>query len=144
MLSISVQADAFIQKRKDRSAKLLHIFQEGSGVFFKSFKISVISQGRAHFIGDYTLIIVFQQSLEKSWVIQITFPHRHCHYICGININIAKVFDAFGIGKIANPLEAHIGYAKDDRVVALIADGIGNDHTDPIIKDKCEWTEITD
>ncbi len=69
---------------------------------------------------------------------------RLCSHVTNININIAKVFDAFGIGKIANPLEAHVGYAKDDRVVALIADGIGNDHTDPIIKDKCEWTEITE
>ena len=69
---------------------------------------------------------------------------RLCSQVTNININIAKVFDAFGIGKIANPLEAHVGYAKDDRVVALIADGIGNDHTDSLIKDKCEWTEITE
>ena len=61
-----------------------------------------------------------------------------------INVNIAKVIDAFGLGKIANPMEAHTGYAKDDRVVALIARGIGNGGTAPLVKEKCQLTEITD
>ena len=46
--------------------------------------------------------------------------------------------------RIANPMEAHVGYTKDDRVVALIASGIGNGHTAPLVKEKCQWTEITD
>jgi hypothetical protein len=45
---------------------------------------------------------------------------------------------------MANPMEAHVGYSKDDRVVALIAKGIGNGNTAPIVKEKCQWTEITD
>ncbi len=99
---------------------------------------------------NQTSIVAFS---DPNDLLSYAIPHdfsdkyldsRLCSQVTNININIAKVFDAFGIGKIANPLEAHIGYAKDDRVVALIADGIGNDHTDPIIKDKCEWTEITD
>jgi hypothetical protein len=69
---------------------------------------------------------------------------RLCINVTNININIAKVFDAFGIGKIANPMEAHVGYTKDDRVVALIAKGIGSAQTAPLIKEKCQWTEITD
>ena len=69
---------------------------------------------------------------------------RLCINVTNVNINIAKVIDAFGLGKIANPLEAHTGYTKDDRVVALIARGIGNAHTAPLVKEKCQWTEITD
>ena len=69
---------------------------------------------------------------------------RLCINVTNININIAKVFDAFGLGKIANPMEAHVGYSKDDRVVALIARGIGNGNTAPLVKEKCQWTEITD
>ena len=69
---------------------------------------------------------------------------RLCINVTNININVASVFEAFGMGKIANPIEAHVGYSRDDRVVALIAEGIGNSHTAPIVKDRCEWTEITD
>ena len=69
---------------------------------------------------------------------------RLCIDVTNVNINVAKVFNAFGIGKIANPMEAHVGYTKDDRVVAFIAKGIGNGNTAPIVKEKCQWTEITD
>jgi len=69
---------------------------------------------------------------------------RLCINVTNININVAKVIDAFGIGKMANPMEAHVGYSKDDRVVALIAKGIGNSHPAPIVMEKCQWTEITD
>ena len=69
---------------------------------------------------------------------------RLCINVTNININVAKVFDAFGLGKIANPMEAHTGYTKDDRVVALIAKGIGNGSSAPIVKEKCQLTEITD
>lgn len=69
---------------------------------------------------------------------------RLCINVTNVNINVAKVIDAFGIGKMANPMEAHVGYTKDDRVVALIASGIGHAHTAPLVKNKCQWTEITD
>ena len=69
---------------------------------------------------------------------------RLCINITNININVAKVIDAFGMGKFANPMDAHLGYTKDDRVVAMIAKGIGNKQVAPLVKEKCEWTEITD
>lgn len=69
---------------------------------------------------------------------------RLCINVTNVNINVAKVFDAFGMGKMANPIEAHVGYSKDDRVVALIARGIGGGHTAPLVKEKCQWTEIND
>ena len=69
---------------------------------------------------------------------------RLCVDVTNININIASVFDAFGFGKIANPMQAHIGYDTDDRVIALIAKGIGNSHTTPLVHERCEWIETID
>lgn len=69
---------------------------------------------------------------------------RLCIDVINININVAFVYDVFGLGKLANPMEAHIGYDTDDRVVALIAKGIGNDSTAPIVKERCRWVETID
>lgn len=69
---------------------------------------------------------------------------RLCIDVTNININVAKIIDAFGLGKLANPLKAHIGYETDDRVVALIAQGIGNSYTADIINERCQWTETID
>ncbi len=69
---------------------------------------------------------------------------RLCLNVTNININVAKVYDAFGLGKLANPMEAHIGYDTDDRVIALIAKGIGNEKTAQIVNERCRWTETVD
>jgi hypothetical protein len=69
---------------------------------------------------------------------------RLCIDVTNININVATVFDAFGLGKMANPINAHIGYDTDDRVIALIAKGIGNQQTAKIVKNRCRWTETID
>lgn len=69
---------------------------------------------------------------------------RLCSDVTNININVAKIIDAFSFGKVANPLNAHIGYDTDDRVVALIAKGIGNSRTSKLVKEKCQWVETID
>lgn len=69
---------------------------------------------------------------------------RLCIDVTNVNINVAHVFDIFGIGEVANPMEAHIGYDTDDRVVALIAKGIGNENTAEIVKENCRWIETID
>ena len=66
---------------------------------------------------------------------------RLCARITNVNINIAKIMDAFGMADLANPLQAHVGYDTDDRVVALIAKGIGNAGTSPLIKQRCEFVK---
>lgn len=66
---------------------------------------------------------------------------RLCTHITNININIAKVMDAFGITDLANPLEAHVGYDQDDRVVAMIAKGIGHADAAPSVKQRCEFVK---
>ncbi len=69
---------------------------------------------------------------------------RLCTEITNININIANIIDVLGLGEIANPMDAHVGYDTDDRVVALIAKGIGTPYTASIVKERCEWTELVD
>jgi hypothetical protein len=64
--------------------------------------------------------------------------------VTNININVARVFDVFSLGEVANPLDAHIGYDTDDRVVGLIAKGIGNENTADIVKQRCRWIETID
>ncbi len=97
-----------------------------------------------------TSIIAFSDPNDLlSYAIPQDFSEKYldsrlCINVTNVNINVAKVFDAFGMGKMANPIEAHVGYSKDDRVVALIARGIGGGHTAPLVKEKCQWTEIND
>jgi len=62
---------------------------------------------------------------------------RLCAYKTNITINVANVVDLMGIS-YANPLEAHSGYKTDDRVLSLIINGIGNENTSPIVKERCE------
>lgn len=66
---------------------------------------------------------------------------RLCIDVTNVNINVAFVYDIFGLGKVANPMDAHIGYDTDDRVVGLIAKGIGNDNTNDLVKERCQWIE---
>ncbi len=66
---------------------------------------------------------------------------RLCAKITNVNINIAKVMDALGLTKLANPMQAHVGYDTDDRVVALIAKGIGTEAEAPLIKERCEFVK---
>ena len=62
---------------------------------------------------------------------------RLCMNTTNISINIAAVIDAFGID-MADPLEAHVGYETDKRVIALLVNGVGNKNTSPIIKKRCQ------
>lgn len=66
---------------------------------------------------------------------------RLCTSVTNVNINVAKIMDAFGVTNLANPLEAHVGYDQDDRVVALIAKGIGHSEAAPLVKQRCEFTK---
>lgn len=97
-----------------------------------------------------TPIIAFSDPNDLlSYAIQQNFvdtfiDSRLCADVTNININVAKIFDAFGLGKFANPLDAHIGYNTDKRVVAMIAKGIGNANTSKLVKKRCSWTETID
>jgi hypothetical protein len=66
---------------------------------------------------------------------------RLCPTLTNVMLNIAEVKDLFGAGTLANPLEAHTGYENDSRVIALIAQGIGNEWTSQEILSRCTWLE---
>lgn len=66
---------------------------------------------------------------------------RLCPKITNIDINVAPVSSIFGVGDAANPLAAHIGYAADERVGAILAQGIGHPGAAPIVKERCIWRE---
>ena len=66
---------------------------------------------------------------------------RLCPSVSNVEINIAEVQSVFGLGELANPLVAHSHYDADERVIAIITRGVGNDLTESIIRNRCEWLE---
>jgi hypothetical protein len=69
---------------------------------------------------------------------------RLCTSPTNITINVAKPISLFGLGEFANPAEAHGGYDHDERVISLIAHGIGQENTAEIVKERCTWLETTE
>ena len=66
---------------------------------------------------------------------------RLCPRPTNISINIAKPISLLGLGEFANPIRAHDGYDQDERVISLIAHGIGHDNSAEIVKERCTWLE---
>jgi len=94
-----------------------------------------------------TPVIAFSDPNDLlSYALPVSFVEKYldsrlCISVTNVNINVAHVFDVFGLGTVANPMEAHIGYDTDDRVIALIAKGIGNKDTADIVNERCRWIE---
>jgi hypothetical protein len=57
---------------------------------------------------------------------------------------VAKPISLFGFGEFADPGEAHGGYDSDERVISLIAHGIGDENAAEIVKERCTWLETTE
>ena len=66
---------------------------------------------------------------------------RLCPKITNVNINVAEVVSLLGLGEVANPAVAHGDYDNDERVIKLIAHGIGHEGTSKTVKDRCLWQE---
>ncbi len=66
---------------------------------------------------------------------------RLCPKVTNIAINVAKPISLFGLGEFANPAAAHGDYEHDERVIALIAHGIGQENTADIVKERCTWLQ---
>jgi len=97
-----------------------------------------------------TTIIAFSDPNDLlSYAVHTDFKDKYldsrlCPTVTNININIAKVINVFDVKGLANPLAAHIGYDTDDRVVAMIANGIGGPNTSAVTKERCEWMKVID
>lgn len=70
---------------------------------------------------------IYRWCLHRKNVI-LTSSHDSSKKLANLNVSGCWV-KAEVIGKVANPLEAHIGYDTDGRIVALIAKGIGDRKT---------------
>jgi hypothetical protein len=68
---------------------------------------------------------------------------RLCPEIINVNINVTDVKDLFGL-EFANPAEAHNGYYADDRVVAIVSDGLMYNSMNDLVANKCRWIQTTD
>ncbi|ADJ27787.1 hypothetical protein [Nitrosococcus watsonii] len=66
---------------------------------------------------------------------------RICPRLINVLVNVAPAQDLFGLGELANPLAAHDGYKRDERVIALITRGIGTTAAAPVVKENCKWME---
>ena len=64
---------------------------------------------------------------------------RLCPRLANVSVNVTDVFNLLDIGEVAHPLNAHLLYDNDERVIGIIAGGIGNKWTRPIVKSKCKW-----
>lgn len=99
-----------------------------------------------------TPIIAFSDPNDLlSYTIPVEFVHQYldsrlCIDVTNIQINVAPIYDIFGLGSLANPVEAHIGYDSDDRVVGLIAKGIGKDKKKmaKAVSERCLWIKTID
>lgn len=69
---------------------------------------------------------------------------RLCPDIMNVSLNVAGVKDVLGAAEFADPLEAHLGYQEDDRVIGIITEGVQRNDQAAIVSERCEWTEITD
>ncbi len=78
--------------------------------------------------------------VPQAWV-DAYLDSRLCPRITNIILNVAHPTSVFGLTDFANPLEAHVGYDHDERVIALISHGIGQGDEAQVIKDRCTWLE---
>ncbi len=130
MLQLGRELPEFIGKKKE--------FCSPEGEYYSQrllAKTSIIAFSDPNDLLSYTIPDGFEDKYLDS---------RLCIDVTNIIINVADIVDIFGLGKVANPLDAHIGYDTDDRVIGLIAKGIGNYKTSPLVKKRCKWTELVD
>lgn len=66
---------------------------------------------------------------------------RLCPSVTNVTINVVPVNSLLGLGDVANPLNAHLGYDADERVGGLMAHGAGNPNVAPVVADRCSWRE---
>jgi len=100
-------------------------------------------------LANETHIVAFSDPNDfLSYTIPVGYKYKYldsrmCAEISNISLNIAYVVDVFGFNEFASPMEAHTGYDHDERVIALMAHGLSEHDMAPIIKERCDWVEVT-
>lgn len=98
------------------------------------------------FFGKTQLIAFSDPNDLMSYPVPDRFAERFiesrlCPSVTNVTINVANVSSLFGLGELANPLSAHVGYDVDERVGGLIAQGAGHPGVAPIVAERCTWRE---
>lgn len=76
--------------------------------------------------------------------VQARIDSRLCPAVDNVILNVAPVRSAFGAFDFANPLSAHREYEADERVIAMIADGLGRPWSNPLVEERCRWNRTAD
>lgn len=84
-----------------------------------------------------------------SYALPPGFADRHidsqiCPQVVNVTVNVAPVKSVPVVGEVANPLAAHNDYEADERVIGLMAHGIGTPGTAPAVQERCQWMETRD
>jgi hypothetical protein len=84
-----------------------------------------------------------------SYPIPPNLVHRYvdsrlCPSVTNVSINVAQPIDLFGISEVANPAAAHGDYDHDQRVIEIIAHGIGQERVSPLVDESCSWIETVE
>jgi hypothetical protein len=69
---------------------------------------------------------------------------RLCPSVTNISINVARPQDFFGISQVANPTAAHRDYDQDERVIEIIAHGVGQAGVSPLLEESCSWIKTVE
>ena len=85
---------------------------------------------------------ILSYTITKEFMDQY-LDSRLCIDTTNINIHVADVTGIFGLD-YANPGDAHNGYLTDERVLSMIANGVGNQDTSPIVTESCRTLMTTD
>jgi hypothetical protein len=92
-----------------------------------------------------TELIAFSDPNDlMSYPIPDQFADRHidsrlCPSVTTDTINVVSVNSLLGLGDVANPLSAHTGYAADERVGGLLAQGAGHPDVAPLVAERCTF-----
>ncbi len=83
-----------------------------------------------------------------SYPVPLDFTSKHidsriCPAVTNVSINVAAQKDLFDAASFANPMTAHSGYMEDDRVIDMMANGVGSGISSPLIQQRCRWLEVT-
>ena len=96
------------------------------------------------FFGKTELIAFSDPNDIMSYPVPDKFADRYidsrlCPSVTNVTINVAGVNSLLGLGEVANPLNAHLGYAADERVGGLLAKGAGHPDIAPVVAERCTW-----
>lgn len=71
--------------------------------------------------------------------VQEYLDSRLCPTATNVTLNITPVRSVPVLGDVADPLSAHSDYEADPVVIGLMTQGLGQNSTAPIVKDRCTW-----